>query len=511
MWRMKRNVTGLLGMMVAILLFPTITVQAKENRIHSGVYIETVDVGNMTKEEADQALEEYLTSLQEAEVVLEASEGKTLSTTAGELGLTIQNPDVVQTAMDLGKTGNLITRYKAIKDLEKYNHVLELKLDFDKELIATLVEEKCTKFNQEALDLHLVRENDGFRIEEGQTGILVDTENSENTIYDFLTTNWKGGTANISLVMVTDEPVGTKAELEKVKDIIGSYSTSFHTSGTARSANVTNGTRLVNGITLYPGDTFSMYDNIKPFSEANGYYMAGSYLNGMVVDSLGGGICQVSTTLYNAVLKAELEVTERHNHSMIVSYVQPSADAAIAESSGKDFKFVNNKQYPIYIEGYTTPEKEVVFNIYGVEDRPANRVVTYENEVLETIQPTTEKIVPSGAQPVGFVSAVQSAHIGYKARLWKIVTVDGKQVSKEQVNSSNYNMAPRTITVGTATDNPDAYNQIQAAIATGSIDYVRAVAGALASAQPVPPAPAPAPAEATPAPAEVAPIEIPQE
>ena len=69
-----------------------------------------------------------------------------------------------------------------------------------------------------------------------------------------------------------------------------------------------------------------------------------------VVDSLGGGICQVSTTLYNAVLLAELEVTERYNHSMNVGYVDPSADAAIAESSGKDFKFVNNTDAPIYIE-----------------------------------------------------------------------------------------------------------------------------------------------------------------
>lgn len=114
---------------------------------------------------------------------------------------------------------------------------------------------------------------------------------------------------------------------------------------------MTNGCRLIDGTLLYPGDEFSTYETVAPFSEANGYYMAGSYLNGKVVDSIGGGICQVSTTLYNAVLLAELDVTMRYNHSMVVSYVDPSADAAIAESSGKDFKFVNNTDYPIYIEG----------------------------------------------------------------------------------------------------------------------------------------------------------------
>ena len=97
---------------------------------------------------------------------------------------------------------------------------------------------------------------------------------------------------------------------------------------------------------MLPGEEFSAYETVSPFSEENGYHLAGSYLNGMVVESLGGGICQVSTTLYNAVLLAELEVVERHNHSMEVSYVQPSADAAIAESAGKDFKFRNNLDYP---------------------------------------------------------------------------------------------------------------------------------------------------------------------
>ena len=137
-----------------------------------------------------------------------------------------------------------------------------------------------------------------------------------------------------------------------------------------------------------------------------------------MVDSLGGGICQVSTTLYNAVLLAELEVTERYNHSMIVGYVDPSADAAIAESSGKDFKFVNNTDAPIYIEGYTH-DKQITFNIYGKETRAAGHSVRYESEVLETITPPADQIYADAGQPIGYI-VTESAHIGYKARLWKI-------------------------------------------------------------------------------------------
>ena len=246
-------------------------------------------------------------------------------------------------------------------------------------------------------------------------------------------------------------------------------------------SNVANGCKLINGLTLYPGEEFTCYETVSPFSEANGYYMAGSYLNGQVVDSLGGGICQVSTTLYNAVLNAELEVTERYNHSMIVTYVDPSADAAIAESSGKDFKFRNNLDAPIYIEGITTPDKKITFTIYGAETRAPGREVVYESVVLERIAPDTEVINTDASRPVGYCS-VQSAHIGYKAQLWKVVRENGVEVSREQVNSSSYMKAPRSATVGIATEDEGAYNAIMAAVATNSIDQVKAVAGAYKAA-----------------------------
>ena len=274
-----------------------------------------------------------------------------------------------------------------------------------------------------------------------------------------------------------DEPKGSAEELAQVTDVLGSFTTSYKTSGSSRSANVANGCSLINGTTLYPGEEFSTYKTVSPFSVANGYYMAGSYVSGKVVDSLGGGICQVSTTLYNAVLLAELEVTDRYNHSMIVGYVDPSADAAIAESSGKDFKFVNNTDAPIYIEGYTH-DKQITFNIYGKETRAAGHSVRYESEVLETITPPADQIYADAGQPIGYI-VTESAHIGYKARLWKITMENGVEVSREQVNSSTYKMVPRSATVGTATSDPQAYEEIMAAISTANIDHVKNVAAAL--------------------------------
>ena len=180
---------------------------------------------------------------------------------------------------------------------------------------------------------------------------------------------------------------------------------------------------------------------------------------------------------YNAVLLSELEVTQRSNHSMIISYVKPSMDAAIAESSGKDFKFVNNLDYPVYIEGYTGG-KQITFVIYGVETRDPGHKVKYESEVLSTTEPDSEKIIADSSQGIGFVS-VQSAHIGYKAQLWKIVEENGVEVSREVINTSSYKMTPRTATVGVKTDNAVYASRIQAAIASGSIDTVKAEAAAI--------------------------------
>lgn len=331
------------------------------------------------------------------------------------------------------------------------------------------------------MNASLVKTESGFQVTEGQPGILVDTDASTDAVYDYLLSDWNGSACDIDLVISVDEPEGTAEDLEKVKDVLGTFTTSYSTSGGSRSANVANGCSLINGTTLYPGEEFSAYEAVSPFSEANGYYMAGSYLNGQVVDSLGGGICQVSTTLYNAVLLSELDVTERYNHSMIVTYVDPSADAAIAESSGKDFKFINNTEYPIYIEGITTPDKHITFTIYGVETRDPGREVIYESVVLERIAPDTEVIYTDASRPVGFCS-VQSAHVGYKAQLWKVVRENGEEVSREQVNSSSYMKAPRSATVGIATEDEGAYNAIMAAVATNSIDEVKAVAGAYKAA-----------------------------
>lgn len=459
----------------------SLMVSAEETaQMKTGVYIEDIDVSGMTAEEVQSAVEDYLAKMQATTVVLRAAQGNEVEVTAGDFGMEWSNTEIVEEALSLGNTGNPIAKYKEIKDLETNGVVYKLEYSFDDALVSQIIQEKCLEFDQHAQNATMERVNGEFVIYDEVVGAVVDEEASVEAIKTALASsdNMTEDGFVIDLVAKVEEPVGTAEDLRAVKDLLGSFTTSYSSSGSSRSANVANGAALINGSVIYPGEEFSFYDNVKPFTYDNGYYMAGSYLSGMVVDSMGGGICQVSTTLYNAVLMAELEVTERHNHSMIVTYTQVSGDAAISESAGKDFRFVNNTDYPIYIEGITGDDKKITFNIYGVETRDANRTIAYENVILQVIQPDYEKIVPDASQGVGYVK-VQSAHVGYKAQLWKVVYEDGVEVSREQVNSSSYSMSPRTAVVGVATANPQRQAEILAACSTNNIEHVKGVAAVL--------------------------------
>ncbi|MCI9388014.1 MAG: VanW family protein [Lachnospiraceae bacterium] len=478
----KRAALILSAFVLAVLIAGTwcpgsVFAASDDGTILDGVYMGDISLAGMTADEAKASVREFVESLKQKNITFGAVDDHYVVVTAGDLGLSWVNEQAIDEAAQLGKKGNIVRRYKAIQDLKHGNKVYNLELTVDKDLIRAVLEEQCTEYDVPAANNTMTRVDGQIIVEEGQTGQHVNIEESLNKTFDYITGGWDYQDASIDLAIDITEPRGSVEDLQRLTDVLGTFTTSYSTSSSARCKNVENGCRLINGTLLYPGDEFSTYDTIKPFTEANGYYPAGSYLNGKVVDSLGGGICQVSTTLYNAVLLSELEVTERNNHSMIIAYVKPSMDAAIAESAGKDFRFVNNLQNPVYIEG-VTEGKQITFTIYGVEQRDPSRVVRYESETLSTTHPDHEVITPTTGQGVGYIS-VESAHIGYTAQLWKVVEENGVEVSREVINKSSYKVSPRSAVVGVNTDNPIYAQRINAAVASGSIDTCKAEAAAI--------------------------------
>ena len=202
--------------------------QAKpDDTILEGVYAGDISLSGMTREEAKAAIQSYVDSLASSTITLNVVEGNTVNVTASELGLGWANPELVEEAVNLGKSGNVMVRYKALKDLEHQNKVYDIAFSFDREAIASVVENKCDAFYVEAVNAHLKRVDGAFVIEDGQTGVVVDNAASENAIYDYLTTQWKGGDAAVDLAVTEEVPQGNKEELAKVKDVLGSYTTSF--------------------------------------------------------------------------------------------------------------------------------------------------------------------------------------------------------------------------------------------------------------------------------------------
>lgn len=440
---------------LAIATFAVTTVMAKknDNTICTGIYINSVDVGGMTKEQAKEAVDSYLKELQSRTLTVNIDDNK-VETALVELGLTTEENEVLEEALNFGKTGNFIKRYKEIKDLEKEKKELIIPVSLDEEKVTAFVEEECTSFDVKAKNAKIKRENGAFIVTEGRTGRTIIEDETVGKILASVENGWDYNNIELDAVVMDKEPKYTKELLERCNDVLGTFSTTYATSSASRANNLANGARLLNGSIIWPDETFSAGEALSPITAENGYSMAGAYQNGQVVDSIGGGVCQVSTTLYNAALLAEIEIAERSNHSMIVGYVKPSMDAAIA-GTYKDLKIKNNTEVPLYIEA-STAGRTITFTIYGEETRDLeNRSIEYVSKVLQVIDPGKEKITEDPTKPATYRVVTQSAHRGYKAELWKVVYENGAEVSRELVNSSSYAAEPAYVTVGTKEEEKD--------------------------------------------------------
>ncbi len=442
-----------------------------KDTICDNIYIDSVDVSGMKAEEAKAALEQRLTEYQNSTVKLIAEEASA-EVTLTELGFQMKNMEqLVKKAVSYGKTGSLWGRYSKIKALEESKKVFETEFEVDAEAITAVIAEKIPKLENAAKDATIVRENGQFTITDGVKGVAIDNAASAKIIETYMNETWSYGAekAEIKLVTSVDEPKVTREQLTQIQNVLGKYTTHCG-SGGGRVQNIVTGAKLINGSVIMPGEEFSADAAMRPYTFENGYAEAGSYENGKVVQSMGGGICQVSSTLYNACLMAELEITQRQPHSMTVGYVEPSMDAAIA-GDYKDLKFKNNTESPIYVEGYVSGGY-ITFVIYGKETRPESRSVKYVSETLSTT-PGKKVFVASDAA-LGSKSTTSSGHTGMQAQLWKVVYENGKEVSRDVINKSSYRSSETTIAVGTKSSSEEATKVMKDAIASQNEDKINA-------------------------------------
>lgn len=432
---------------------PVVVSAAEEPVIIKGVFIGTVEVSGMTASEAKQALEDHIEGLQKKTFAVVIGD-KSIYATMGDLGYTYEPNHYIKQALGLGKSGNLIKRYKDNKDIEQGKIVYPLTYTYDDSKLQKLIEVDARKYDVAPVNASFTRKNGEFLYTDHVFGSKVNVGQTVAAIKNRIE-NWNRMDFIVKAVMEEVVPEFTKEELQQCTSVLGEFTTEFKDSSEDRAANLANGAKLINNAVLYPGDVFSSYKFLLPFSVSNGYYAAGSYNAGRIEQSIGGGACQVTTTLYNAVLFSELEVVERSAHSMTVSYVDLSMDAAIAEGS-KNFQFKNSTELPILIEAFSE-DRKITFRIWGHETRDTdNRELRFETVVTSEIKPPAkDKITEDPTKPTSYKKVTQKARNGYKAELYKIVYKDGKEIERTLINKSYYQAEPNHVTVGTMKESQD--------------------------------------------------------
>jgi vancomycin resistance protein YoaR len=232
------------------------------------------------------------------------------------------------------------------------------------------------------------------------------------------------------------------------RDELGSSTTYFSTgtqNGKNRKHNMELAVLKINNLVLLPGQEFSFNEVVGPRNAENGYLMAHVYSGGKVVDGVGGGICQVSTTIYNAVLQADLKVTERRNHSFTVAYV-PLGQDATAFYGGTDLRFVNSTRWPIKMLAKVEANR-ITITLLGTNETPGKSVIISNRILQET--PYQVIRIEDPSLPEGTVKVKQEGSNGYVVETFKTIKVNGKVVSQDKLHTSRYVPCPEEVLVGT--------------------------------------------------------------
>ena len=270
--------------------------------------------------------------------------------------------------------------------------------------------------------------NFAISIEEAQA--IVNTEGKEEYIIPLVLTP----------ASKTIDDIGTEA----FPYLISSYTTKYDASNTNRSGNLKLAADKINGRVLMPGEEFSFNEVVGKRTIEAGYRNAKIYENGQVVDGLAGGICQISSTLYNAVVLANLEVTERRNHSFTSTYVPAGRDATVVYGRA-DLKFKNTRNYPIKIEA-SVASGIAEFKIHGIKEE-----TEYEIKIIPVITqsiPYQTIYVPDPALAPGQQIVTQSGHSGCRVTTYIEKRLGGVVVSKDVLSNDTYNAMNTVVNVG---------------------------------------------------------------
>jgi len=378
-------------------------------------------------------------------VILEVTEGR-------EVPPILPSFEIENSILTLrrGTHGYVVNRAVAREEIERiFGLNLNENIIFNIEYIAAEefgLNELYAELTSAPIDAYFVRDEDNR--------IVIASERPQAIISrDDLAEALNSRQDNITLNIGTIYPEVTRNVLQNrlFNDVLASYTTFFNGNEAARSSNIRLSSSRIDGYQMMPGDEFSFDLLVGPRTAQFGFQPANVFINNRIETGFGGGICQTSSTIYVAALYADMEITERHNHSLPVGYVRGGLDATIVRGV-LDLRFVNNTEYPIKIV-ITTAFNSIRVDIRGTRT-VENRVVTLNNFTSpgRAFRVLTEH---SADVPAGTRRVSQSGSNGFSVRTYRVVAVNGVQIRNEFMHTSVYNPMDRIYLINPVDANRD--------------------------------------------------------
>lgn len=418
-------------------------VKSWQDLIYPGLIVENVDLSGKNLTEAKNLLKSKFGDVILKKQVNISTDKKVYTIDYSKLDAKYNIDSVVEEALAYGKSYNLLKRYKLIKNPVETK--LELKFSYDSKYVQEVIQLMEKEINKKPVNAGIEMVSSGkFKVTNDVKGYKLQSEQLQKEILG--TINGEIG-KDIEIKAPIEELTAavTADKLALIDSKISSFSTSYQTSSFERSYNIELSTKAINGTLLMPGESFSFNDIVGERTASRGYKEAPVIIGNKIESGLGGGICQVSSTLYNAILKTDLKNTQRVHHTLPSSYVPLGLDATV-DWGNIDYRFKNTLDYPIFVEGYTQ-NKTLYFNLYS-NSNLSKRTYSISNEVYETIN-STVKTIDDPNIPLGQTVIEQKALNGFKVKVIKNTYENGNLVSSEVVSNDYYQPVQGIIKKGT--------------------------------------------------------------
>ena len=428
---MKRLLVGV-GIVVVVMAAGVAVFETREPRIRANSFVGTVGVGGLTRDQAKKAVRAWWESNRKEKLKLELEDKTELGEfTATSLGVSVDDDASVAQLRTIDPIGGLFES----KDGSKTEVQIRYKKSaFDAKQLKTLVDSK-----QKPATPALVTFADGQILARKETSRM---SLNESLLYDAVVESL-GYSRRVVVPVVEAKKKVPDDAVESIKEVVSTFTTRFSAGNRPRSSNIKMAASKFNGIVLLPGEKISFNDTVGRRTLKAGFKLAGVYVNGKHDTGIGGGICQVSTTLYNSALFANLKVLRRSNHSLPVPYVPPGRDATVDYGS-LDLVLLNSGDKPISVVSEYKPGA-LTFRILGTKV-PGLEVKVSSSAVKS--KPRGTKISIDRNLPANSRVVVEKGSPALSCFSYRTVYKDGVLVSKETLGRSVYGGADTVITVG---------------------------------------------------------------